>query len=472
MIIDQRNTKTKMQLFLGAMALPLTVFGQNATQPNFIVIMCDDLGYEDVSFNLYDRAQGSIYTPNIDRIASEGVRFTSAYATFSVSAPSRAGFITGRYPQRFGFETNPATNTNDLNLGIPLDEMTIAESVHQVGYTSGIIGKWHVGAHIKNHPCNRGFDEFYGHLGGGHTYYRRNLKYPDSYNMSGAKKFSDYETYIMRNHSHVNPADMPYEYLTDNFTYEALSFITNNQRDPFFLFLSYNAPHGPLQARDQELLNDKNATVEQRREVYAKMVGAVDQGVGLLLEKLDELGLSDDTVIFFLSDNGGPEHKGAYNGILREGKSSIYEGGYRIPFAMRWPSTLEAGGIYNKPVSSLDIFATISSLTSSPIGKPLDGVDLIPYVTDENSKPAHNSIYLRKRLDNKYAIRHGEYKLLGFPSSSDTGCDEYIYELYNLEESIREHESENIADKQQDKVKELKEIYQQWNSELVEPRFE
>ncbi len=470
-------TMNKTLLTLSVTLLPLSMYSANgkATKgankttksPNIIVIMCDDLGYEDVSFNLYETKAGEVNTPNIDKIANEGVKFTAGYTTYSVSGPSRAGFMTGRYPQRFGFESNPLTDVNDLVMGLPLDEKTIAESVGEVGYKSGIIGKWHLGAHVKNHPCNRGFDEFYGHLGGGHRYHRNDLIHPDSYK----NNVDDYRTYIMRNHEHVDPQAMPHDYITDNFTHEALDFVTRHKDEPFFLYLAYNAPHGPLQSRTESA--SRGDSMEVMRRIYLDMVAAVDEGVGMLLDKLDKLGIGDDTIIFFLSDNGGNETIGANNGILRAGKASIYEGGYRVPFAMRWRANVSPT-VYENPISALDIFATISSLTSSPVGKPLDGVNIIPYVKGEVKGEPHPAIYLRKDLENRRSMRLGDYKLIMYPQTQKDIHGEQIVEVYNVRDNMGENGKVgkgNIAKKDPAKVAELKSVYEKWSSEMAKPLF-
>jgi arylsulfatase A-like enzyme len=269
---------------------------QDAASPNLVVIMVDDMGYADVGFNGCE----DIPTPNIDRIAHNGIHFTNAYVTFSVCSPSRAGFITGRYPQRFGYERNIQYRPDDPNMGLSKDEMTLASCLNQVGYYSGLIGKWHLGAHPSNHPLNRGFDEFYGHLGGGHRYMPEDLTIHNSYEINSEEE--SYRTWIMRNHDH-EPIE---KYLTDEFSDEAVDFIERNAGDPFFLFLSYNAPHTPLQATEKYLSRFKHIQ-DGKRRIYAAMISAVDDGVGLLLDKLEEKGIEKNTLVFFLSDNGGPE---------------------------------------------------------------------------------------------------------------------------------------------------------------------
>ncbi|NLR93783.1 sulfatase-like hydrolase/transferase [Flammeovirga agarivorans] len=430
----------------------------NLNKPNVIVIMTDDLGYVDVGFN----GATDIPTPNIDRIAENGIRFTSGYTTYSVCGPSRAGFITGRYQQRFGFGRNPLYRVDDPNQGLPLDQQTIAESVGQVGYSSGIIGKWHLGAHISNHPLNRGFTEFYGHLGGGHNYHPEDLVIQDSY--QAANEEESYDTWIMRDHT---PEETD-EYLTDEFSTEAVNFIERHQNNPFFLFLSYNAPHTPLQAKDEDLALFSHISDEKRR-TYAAMVYAVDRGVGRVLDQLAALGLEENTMVFFLSDNGGPEPKNASdNGILRGGKSDIYEGGFRVPFAMQWKGVLTEGTDYNYPVSALDIFATLSELSNSPIDpdKPLDGKNLIPYLTQQVSGRPHESIFIQKFDNDRHAVRHEDYKILYHKDGSNK-------KLYDLSTNVSEDDTENLYWNSDFRATRdtLDSVMVRWERELLHPIF-
>jgi len=428
-------------------------YSQNAKKPNIIIILADDLGYADVGFN----GCKDIPTPNIDRIATNGVKFTSGYVTFSVCGPSRAGLLTGRYPQRFGYERNPQYRPHDPNMGLPKEENTLAESLKQVGYTSGIIGKWHQGADISNHPLNRGFDEFFGHLGGGHRYFPEELTIQDSYAVENDEGMS-YKTWIMRNHEPVQTK----KYLTDEFSDEAVRFVERHQKEPFFLYLAYNAPHSPLQATEEYLDRFPNIK-DEKRKTYAAMVSAVDDGVGKLLDKLESLHLDKNTLVYFLSDNGGPEKdNGSENGPLKEGKSSIYEGGYRVPFAMQWTGTVKPR-VYDNPVSSLDIFATIAALSKAPIKKdrPLDGVNIIPFITGKNKGMPHETIYLRKFDEKGYSVRNKDLKLVlkkdGVP------------QLYDLTKDIGEQN--DISQQYPEEVKKLEVIRKEWDSQLIEPIF-
>lgn len=438
-------------LFLGCK--PSQTKESNKNHPNVIVIMTDDLGYTDVGFN----GSVDIPTPNIDRIANQGVKFTNGYTPYPVCSPSRAGFMTGRYQQRFGYERNVQYRPQDPNMGLPQTEKTIPEVMGQVGYTSGVIGKWHLGAHISNHPLNRGFDFFYGHLGGGHRYFPEELTIKDSYSINDEPL--SYQTWIMRNHQ---PEETD-EYLTDEFSKEAVEFIEKNKKGPFFLYLAYNAPHGPLQATEK-YLNRFEHIQNKKRRTYAAMVSAVDDGVGEILKKLETLNIQKNTIIFFLSDNGGPEqNNGSNNGPLREGKSSIYEGGNRVPFAMQWPDEINPM-VYDYPISSMDILPTIAALTNAPVGVdlPLDGVNILPYLKGEKKGRPHHTLFVRKFDDDLYSVREGDMKLISKKKNS-------IQELYDLSNDLSEET--DLASKFPDQVKRLDSIRKNWNKQLIDPVF-
>jgi arylsulfatase A-like enzyme len=442
--------------FRSLLLLPVVFYPVVATAaPNLIVIMADDLGYSDVGFN----GCKDIPTPNIDSIASNGVRCTNGYVSYSVCGPSRAGFITGRYQQRFGFERNPQYKPNDPDMGLTRKEKTIAELLAPVGYHSGIIGKWHLGAHAPtSHPMKRGFNEFYGHLGGGHKYMPEDLMIKDSAKARGEAE--SYRTWILKNHTPVPPR----KYLTDEFSGEAVSFLERNQDKPFFLFLSYNAPHTPLQATTKYL--DRFSHIKDpKRKIYAAMVSAVDDGVGLLLKSLSEQKLEEKTIVAFLSDNGGPITKNASsNTPLRGAKGDVWEGGHRVPFALQWKGTLPAGKIYDHPVSSLDFAATMADLSGAKVdkAKPLDGVNLIPYLKGENTELPHEALYLRKFDQQRYSVRKGKYKLV-IPFLNGKP------QLYDLEEDIGE--TSDLALVKPKILSELDALRQEWSAQLIEPTF-
>ena len=422
--------------------------------PNLIVIMADDLGYADIGFN----GCRDIRTPHIDSIAAGGVRFTNAYVSYSVCSPSRAGFITGRYSQRFGYERNVQYRPNDPNMGLPTGETTIADSLGKVGYQCGIVGKWHLGANAVHHPLARGFHQFHGHLGGGHRYLPKDLTIKHSEAAKGEAE--SYRTWILHNRTPVKPT----KYLTDDFSDAAVRFVEGNEDKPFFLFLSYNAPHLPLQATAKYLARFPNIK-DKRRRTYAAMVSAVDDGVGRVLGKLRELKLLDNTMIFFLSDNGGPVTKNASrNTPLRGAKGDVWEGGFRVPFAVQWRRGFPKGKVYDKPVSSLDIFATIAALSDAPVDpkRPLDGVNLTPYVTGEKTGAPHATIYLRKSDQRSFAVRHGDHKLVVFQNGRTRS-------LYNLANDIGE--TTDTKKKSPGIAARLERLRTEWNAQLIEPVF-
>ncbi len=424
-------------------------------KPNMIVIMCDDLGYADVGFN----GCKDIPTPHIDSIAGNGVRCANGYVAYPVCGPSRAGFMTARYPQRFGFERNPQYQPQDPDMGLTREEKTIAELLRPAGYHSGIIGKWHLGAHIPtSHPMKRGFDEFYGHLGGGHVYFPEKLTIRRSQDAKGESE--SYRTWLMKNFEPVPPR----KYLTDDFSDEAVSFVERNRDWPFFLFLSYNAPHTPLEATEK-YLNRFSDIQDPKRKTYAAMVSAVDDGVGRVLKEVRRHGLEEKTIICFLSDNGGPTSKNASrNNPLRGDKGDAWEGGFRVPFALQWKGRLPQGAVYQKPVSALDLGGTVVALSGAevPEGKPLDGVNLIPYLTGENKGAPHEAIYLRHFDRNRFAVRQGNEKILIHWKGGKA-------KLYDLGKDLGE--STDLADRFPDKVEHLNRLRIQWNRQLREPTF-
>lgn len=426
-----------------------------ADKPNLIVIMTDDMGYGDVGFNGCE----DIPTPHIDSIAANGVKFTSGYAAYSVCGPSRASFITGRYGQRFGFERNPQYRPDDDNMGVPLSETTIASALKEVGYHSGIIGKWHLGATKKLHPLNRGFDEFYGHLGGGHRYLPEELNLRDSY--AATNEYESYRTWIMKNHNPVAPK----KYLTDEFSDEAVSFVERNADQPFFLFLSYNAPHTPLQATEKYLARFPDIT-DEKRKTYAAMVSAVDDVVGRVLESLRKKEVEENTIVFFLSDNGGPETKNASdNGPLRGGKGDAWEGGFRVPFVAQWPGGFPTGAVYDHPVVSLDVFATIAAKSGVEIfpARPLDGIGLTPFVNGENTGTPHEGIFLRKFDQKLRAVRSGDHKLVVYENSK-------FQSLHDLSTDLSE--ANNILEEKPEVSRQLADLWDEWNEPNIDPVFD
>ena len=347
--------------------------------PNIIIIISDDQGYADVGFH----GSKEIFTPNIDRIASNGVVFTQGYVSYAVCSPSRAGLITGKYQNRFGYTRNILLAPKDSLMGLPLSEQTLPDVLNNVDYKTKARGKWHLGAHESLVPERRGFDEFFGFLIGGHRYFPEDLTLND---LSEARRQMD--GYITRIYDNGKRIDTK-KYLTEELSDNAVKFIEDNSSDPFFLYLSYNAPHTPLQATAMDLERNNHIEVEKRR-TYAAMVSSMDDGIGLILDKLEEKKITDNTIVIFFSDNGGVEwYNFSDNGILRGIKGDFYEGGIRVPFTMQWPSKIKPGTIYDKPIIALAVFATVASAASAEkyIRNDIDGVDILPQSLIHISEP-------------------------------------------------------------------------------------
>ncbi|MEL7118135.1 MAG: sulfatase-like hydrolase/transferase [Bacteroidota bacterium] len=389
-------------------------------RPNIVIVMVDDMGWADVGFN----GCKDIPTPNIDQIANKGVRFPEGYVTFPVCGPSRAGFLTGRYQDRFGFTSNPSIDPKNPIAGLPVEEETIAQVLKKANYQSAIIGKWHMGTHPNFHPLERGFDYFFGFLSGGHRYFPDQLDIKDLSEVT--QKWQWYRTQIIENRKPVETQ----EYLTDELSNAAVKFIKNqaDANQHFMLFLSYNAPHTPMQATEKYLSRFPNIE-DKKRKTYAAMVSAVDDGVGQVLNTLKNVDILDNTLIVFLSDNGGAKNNASDNGPLRGRKGDLFEGGVRVPFAMRWDGVIPTGKTYEKPVSSLDIMATVVEVNKIQVDKerPLDGVNLIPYLTGNKEGMPHNYLFWRKWEKNAMAIRHNYYKMV-----ANSNQDTLPPKLYNL----------------------------------------
>ncbi|MDO8683101.1 MAG: sulfatase [Armatimonadota bacterium] len=406
-------------------------------KPNIVVILADDLGYGELGM----QGNKEIPTPNIDSIAANGVRFTNGYVTCPVCSPTRAGLATGRYQQRFGHEVNPGLpGTEAENFGLPLSETIFASRLKSAGYATGAVGKWHLGFRPELMPLKRGFDEFFGFLDGGMYYMGERPE--------GARG-------IMRNNDPVEES----EYLTDAFGREAKAFIEKHKDEPFFLYLAFNAVHSPLQITQKYLDRFPHIQDEKRRK-YAGMTSAMDDAIGRTLSAIRDNGLENDTLIIFLSDNGGPTGETtSSNGPLKGGKGIVYEGGVRIPYCMQWKGKLPAGALYDKPVISLDIAPT--ALAAAGVKAPdakFDGVNLLPYLKKgANKGNPHDALYWR--IGSMRAIRKGDWKLAKLKPT--------MTELYNLKDDIGE--TTDLAARNPEKVKELTDQLMKWDSELAKP---
>lgn len=418
--------------------------------PSIVLIVADDLGYGETGC----QGNSQIPTPHIDSIAADGVRFTNGYVTAAYCSASRAGFLTGRYQTRFGHEFNPTgAHNEDPAAGLPVDQSTLADRLHDVGYTTGLIGKWHLGGTAAYHPYRRGFDEFFGFLHEGHYFVPppydgvvtmlRRKRLPG--NQQGRWISADgrmvYGTHMGRDEPDYdadNPiyrGGQPVEetaYLTDALTREATSFITRNQDRPFFLYLAYNAVHSPLQGADAYM--KRFADIDDiHRRIFAAMLSNMDDSIGEVLATLQRHQLHENTIVIFLSDNGGPTRElTSSNAPLRGEKGSMYEGGLRVPFLMKWPGHIPAGRTYDPPVISLDISATALQAAGAEIPADADGVNLLPFLKGTAVDRPHATLYWR--TGRKGALRHGDWKLVRNPGRGQSSD----WQLYDLAKDISE----------------------------------
>ncbi|UXX79386.1 sulfatase-like hydrolase/transferase [Reichenbachiella carrageenanivorans] len=450
------------RLFIASMICSLLVgcANEQAKQPNIVVVICDDLGYADVGFN----GSPDITTPTLDQLAAGGTIFTSGYVAHPFCGPSRAGLMTGRYPHEYGAQFNIPANSGDRpGYGIPVTETFMSKMLQSAGYYTGAIGKWHLGGGAAFHPNQRGFDDFYGFLGGGHEYFPAvyQAKYQKQ-KEAGRAVIHDYLQPLEHNGEQVKET----EYITDALSREAVRFVEDaaQKNQPFFLYLAYNAPHSPLQAKEEDLAMFDHIE-DPKRKKYAAMVYAVDRGVSKLVESLKATGEYDNTLIVFLSDNGGKVVLGANNYPLQNGKGSISEGGYRVPMFFHWPDHVPAGQKYAYPVTAIDFYPTFAGLGGAklPAGKQLDGVNIWEdFLAGKNPRDGQMI----------FAMRH-------WPGYSDVGArmnewkvlkqDNKPWQLYNVDTDMAEQNdlSETYPDKVQDLVLRAK----KWSEEHAEPRW-
>jgi len=428
-------------------------------RPNIVILLGDDLGYCDVG--LYGCKD--IPTPNIDSIGKRGIAFTNGYVTAPVCSPSRAALVTGRYQHRFGFEFNAGPLQRAISnqeMGLPVSEITLAEVLKRAGYATGMVGKWHLGMHEKFRPTRRGFDEYFGFLFGANTYIDPQATDVKNARPGGGEANPAWprnpRNPVYRNQAPVEETS----YLTDAFAREAVAFIERHKQEPFFLYAPFNAPHTPLQATRK--YTDRFAHIkDERRQVYAAMVSALDDAVGEILKKLRETGLEQNTLVVFASDNGCATYTEACtNDPLRFGKLTHLEGGFRVPFAVQYPARLKAGMVYDHPVSSLDLFPTAVAAAGGkmPSDRVYDGVDLMPFLTGQKKNAPHEVLFWRNG-DNG-AVRKGNWKLF-------KGGQRYW--LYDLSKDIGEQK--NMADRYPEIVEQLKREFVKWEGQLKQPMW-
>ena len=462
-------------------------------KPNIIIILADDLGQTDIS--LYGNT--SYQTPHIDQIGKNGITFSEAYITSPVCSPSRAGILTGRYQQRFGHEFQPQyrflhnrfeyaiyshfkplrplavepfnyyiKTEERLREGLPPSEITLAELLTKLNYQTAIIGKWHLGAAPFAQPCNRGFGYQYGFYEA-YTLYQ-NKKDTNVVNCEIKNSLMDQHQWkdaakphsncaILRNCCEAKRED---EFLTDKLTDEAIAFINQHKEEPFFLYLPYNAPHAPLQAPNT-YYEKFDYIKDPVKRIYAAMIANLDDNVGRLNKVLDSLHLSENTIIFFLSDNGGAAYNGTTdNAPFRGGKLTNFEGGIRVPFMMQWKNHIPENKVFESPVISLDIFSTISDILhiKLPSDRTYDGVNLIPYVNGNNSNIPHEALFWRS--DYNKAIRIAEWKLIVHEKMNEKL-------LFNM--ASDKIESKNVAAQFPAIIKSLEDKLYLWEKQMAKP---
>ncbi len=418
--------------------IALLAFGSffaRAAQPNLVIFYADDLGWGELGCQGYTK---DIPTPHIDSMAKNGTRFTNGYVAATYCSPSRAGLMTGRYPTRFGHEFNSVANQT----GLRLDQTTLATRLKNLGYATAAVGKWHLGSGPEYRPTQRGFDEYFGTLN--NTPYFHPTNFVDSRVSQDIQKIPDDAFYT-----------------TDAYAERALDWLDQTKGKPYFLYLPFNAVHAPLEATKKYL--DRFLTItDEKRKTFAAMLSGMDDAIGRVLAKIRALGQEENTLIFFISDNGGPTASTtSHNGPLRGFKMTTYEGGPRIPFLAQWKGKIPAGKTYDFPVMNLDVLPTAVIAAG---GKPeaswgLDGVDLMPYLTGTNSARPHQTLYWR--YGPQWGIRHGDMKLVVSKGGSGNP------ELYDLATDLGE--TKDLAATQPAKAKELQAMWDKWSAEQAPP---
>ncbi|MEM9480298.1 MAG: sulfatase-like hydrolase/transferase [Verrucomicrobiota bacterium] len=441
-------------LLVFATCFPATSVKAAERKPNFIIILADDLGYGDCGFT----GSKQIKTPRIDALARDGVVCLQGYVSSPVCAPSRAGLLTGRNQPSFGFDNNlpqrPLKQFNEEHSGLPLDVRTIADRLSDLGYMNGIVGKWHLGEADHFHPLKRGFHEFWGYLGGGHDYFR-----------SDPGSRASYLRPVICNYKEPQPIT----YLTDDKGDECVDFIRRHKDRPFFLYASFNAPHGPLQATDEDLALYSHIKNEPRR-TYCAMVHRLDVNVGRIVDELRKHDLHDNTMVVFLSDNGGPIKRsrkgGSVAGIrsnapFRGSKGNLLEGGIRVPFIVSMPGMFEGGGTFSQPVSSLDLTPTFVHLAGGTVedADQLDGIDLVPLLQGREEKISARELMWRFTISG--CLREGDWKMIRLPDR--------LPMLFNVEDD--QAELNDLAEAHPERVRDMLRRFGAWDVSLPHPHF-
>ena len=425
----------KLILALVYFSLLVSCSTSTDSKPNIIIILADDAGYSDFGFMGSDE----IKTPNLDQLAFDGVTFNNAYVSASVCSPSRAGLLTGMYQQRFGHECNL---DSDVNNSFDPNQITIAEALKTEGYNTGLIGKWHLGDKTQNHPLKNGFDYFWGFISGARNYF---------YNPN--EEFRNSIRNVVENYTQTKFDG----YLTDVLGDRAIGFINKNHEsnNPFFLFLSFNAPHTPMHAKDDVLEKFK----DNPRQVYASMMWSMDEAIGSVVEALKENDQYDNTIIYFLSDNGAAMSNDASPFPFKGWKGNQYEGGIKTPMIMTWKNKIKSNTQFDGFISALDIFKT--SLEASNVNKEYminaDGKNIMNYLNDNNIK--NENLFWRK--DKMATVRSGDYKLIRLNDTSTV--------LYNIKKNYFEDFDLKINKPQVHDS--LLKLLSSWESTLIDPNW-
>jgi arylsulfatase A-like enzyme len=413
----------------------------SSPKPNFVIIFTDDQGFQDVG------CFGSplIKTPNLDRMAAEGMKFVDFYAAASVCSPSRAALLTGCYPQRVSI---PGVLFPDDKIGLNPQEITIADTLKEQGYATACIGKWHLG-HLKPFlPTKHGFDYYFG------IPYSNDMKPRDK---KTKRKFPPLP--LIENEEAIE-VDPDQSQLTKRYTEKAVEFIKQNKDKPFFLYLPHTMPHVPLYASE-------NFKGKSNRGLYGDVIGEIDQSTGKVLKTLKQLGIDEQTVVVFTSDNGPWLSKGENGGSampLRAGKMTTYEGGMREPCIMRWPGKIPAGSVCSEIATTMDIYPTFAKLAGAKIPKDrvIDGKDILPLMTTPDAKTPHKEFFYY-HIQNLQAVRSGHWKLI-LPHPDRRTKKTVATALYNLKDDIRERN--DVSAQHPDIVKRLTKAAQKMRAEL------
>jgi arylsulfatase A-like enzyme len=429
-------------------ALGAVLLSQQAKQPNIVVLFSDDAGWADFGFQRYAADDVKDLTPHIDKLAHGGMIAHQGYMSGVVCSPSRAGLMTGKYQSSFGHQNNIPPGY--MRGGMSLEETTVADRLSDLGYTTGLIGKWHLGYPGPYQPNKRGFDLFHGLL-------------------QGSRGYHPYENPTAHRVIQINGEPQPEEgYVTDRFGDAAVSFIKSASDEPFFLFVSFTSPHGPLQPRkeDEDWLEELEF-VNPRRRRYAGLISSLDDNVGKVMAALKTEGIDDDTLVIFTNDNGGQTQVGANNGPLHGRKGTVYEGGSRVPMAFRWPGQIEAGSDTETPIISLDFLPTFVDLAGGK-AEGIDGLSLTSLLKGDDEDLGDRELYWRSggradqnSGDDKIAIRDGDWKLVW---NRVEGADA---ELYDLEDDLGE--TKDLASEKPEIVKRLKAKLAKWEKGLMPP---